>query len=271
MYSGSTLTRASGRVFGAHQKIDRMAKKQLNDLLKDRTQFPGISMILHFEGCNGPDAIKRKSPARDEPWHYFQPFNNDDTELLDIIKSHYIRLVESLKQKDEVRSAFEAAWLSHAIVDGLTPAHHYPYGEKVIELRGGESLESRVSIKKKIMMPGSTILDVLTNNWKFWGPKGLFMTHAAFELGVATIIKPLKYGKRKCNAGELNFDLNSHNIKHWYRGIAQEVAKMNIYDNFYQKGWTRELAREVRNQLLPIIINAVTLTWRAAINEAYVE
>lgn len=268
MYSGSTLTRASGRILGAHQKIDRLAEKQLCQLLNTDKQFPKIRQILHFEGNNGPDAIKRKSPAKDEPWHYFQPFDSSDTELLDIIESHYHRLVMSLKQRDEVRASFEAAWLAHAIVDGLTPAHHYPYGEKVVELRGGKGLESRVTIKEKIMMPGTSVFDVCRNNWKFWGPKGLFITHAAFEMGIATMIKPLKLGQDIC--GDSPLLIHSNNLRDWYRETAQTVASMELYDRFYRQGWTRELAKDVRKDLLPILVRSVALTWYGAVQEASV-
>ena len=37
-------------------------------------------------------------------------------------------------KNDKTRAAFEAAWLAHALTDGLTPAHHYPYQEAVSEL-----------------------------------------------------------------------------------------------------------------------------------------
>src|SRR4051812_21257739 len=139
MYSGSTLTTISGRLLGAHQKIDRVARKHL-ERLAPASQFPIIGSILHFEGGNGPDAIKRKSPAKDEPWHYFQPFNDKDTSILELIDGHYQLLVKALKRQDDVRASFEAAWLAHAIVDGLTPAHHYPYEEKLVELMSGQSL-----------------------------------------------------------------------------------------------------------------------------------
>lgn len=267
MYSGTTLTKSSGRIIGAHQKIDRLAKQQLIELIGRDKQFPALKQILHFEGCNGPDAIKRKSPAKDELWHYFQPFDPEDTELLEIIRSHYRRLVVSLKQNDEIRSAFEAAWLAHAIVDGLTPAHHYPYGQKIIELRGGEGLESRTTIKDKIMMPGKSVTQQVLNNWKFWGPKGLLMTHAAFEIGIATMIKPLKIKRNICTGNNL-FVVTEENIEDWYREVAQSVAKLEIYDRFYQKGWTRNLAIEVKKQLIPTIVQTVTLSWNGAVLEA---
>lgn len=265
MYSGTTLTRASGRILGAHQKIDRLAEKQLSQLLNNDKQFPKIRQILHFEGCNGPDGIKRKSPAKDEPWHFFQPFDLSDNELLEIIESHYKRLVMSLKQRDEVRASFEAAWLAHAIVDGLTPAHQYPYGEKVAEL-SGKSLDRRQSVRQKIMMPGESMIELCKNNWKFWGPKGLFITHAAFEVGIATLIKPLSIDKDICTQ-QLNL-INSDNLKEWYRETAQSVARMELYDRFYKHGWTREIAKDVRKQLLPILVRSVALAWHGAVQEA---
>lgn len=267
MYSGSTLTRASGRIIGAHQKIDRLAEKQLYQLLDNDKQFPAINKILHFEGCNGPDGIKRKSPAHDEPWHYFQPFDKNDNELLEIIESHFKRLVASLQQLDEVRASFEAAWLAHALVDGLTPAHHYPYEEKLIELRGGQGIDTRITVKEKLMMPGDTFSEQLSNNWKFWGPKGLFTTHAAFEMGIATMIKPLQINKSLCEGNE-KFLVTSQNICEWYRETAQSVAVMKLYEKFYKFGWTRILAIEVKKKLIPIIVRSVTLAWYGAIEEA---
>jgi hypothetical protein len=50
MYSGSTLTKYSGRILGAHQKIDRIARKHLDLLISDRNLFPQIKDILLFEG-----------------------------------------------------------------------------------------------------------------------------------------------------------------------------------------------------------------------------
>src|SRR5262245_809640 len=145
MYSGTTLRPLTGKLIGAHQKIDRLARLSLKQYLDDNDRFPSTKLILHFEGINGPDAIKHKSLAEAEPWHYFSPFDEQDTRLIEILDAHYDQLVMALKNKDEVRAAFEASWLAHAVVDGLTPAHHYPYEEKLAEIRGGKGLETRDS------------------------------------------------------------------------------------------------------------------------------
>jgi len=268
MYSGTTLTKASGRIIGAHQKIDKLAYRQLAYFQSyNDSYFPSISQILHFEGANGPDGIKRKSPAKDEPWHYFQPYDLKDKQLLDIIDSHFKRLVESLKQHDQVRSSFEAAWLAHAMVDGLTPAHQFPYEQKLIELRGGSSIANRTTIKDKLLQPGTTISQILVNNWKFWGPKGLFMTHAAFEMGIATMIKPISYRHPLYQDNDYLL-VTDKNIKTWYRSLAQQVHDMHLYDAFYEHGWNRKLAKQVKKELLPILVMSVTLSWQGAIYQA---
>src|SRR5437762_10117413 len=116
MYSGTTLTRFSGRILGAHQKIDRVARHHLRQILPDNTVFPSVRSILQFEGKNGPDALKRKSPAKNEPWHYYSPFDDADSKLLILIKEHYDQLVRQLKSRKKEREAFEEAWLAHALV-----------------------------------------------------------------------------------------------------------------------------------------------------------
>ncbi|MEK7594677.1 MAG: hypothetical protein AAB436_03505 [Patescibacteria group bacterium] len=266
MYSGSTFSQYSGRVLGAHQKIDRVARRHLSRLTPCGS-FPDIRSILHFEGGNGPDSIKRKSPAKDEPWHYLQPFDLDDTQLIDLIEDHYAKLVKALKAGDNVRSAFEAAWLAHAVVDGLTPAHHYPYEEKLTELRGGSGKEDRTTIGKKIIMPGHNKRHAVINNWLMWGPKGLFTTHAAFEAGVAMLIAPLRI-KRAIPKLDKITNFQSQPLSEWFRNQAQDVAKLELYDKFCASGWTMPLASRVRSQLAPKIVESVTLVWYGALHDA---
>lgn len=262
MYSGSTLTTYSGRVLGTHQKIDRVARRHLDRLLP-KNSFPKSKAILHFEGWNGPDAIKRKSPAVDEPWHYFQPFDLRDTQLLALINEHYKMLIEKLYQDDPIRAAFEAAWLSHAVVDGLTPAHHYPYEEKLVELMGGKGINTRTTLKGKLIMPGANRALMFSNNWKMWGPKGLFTTHAAFEWGVCMVMASMNLRHTIPTADKIN-EFESQTLDLWYRRLAQHVAGLELYDSFYKTGWTIPLAHRVRRQLAPVLIQAVDLVWYGA-------
>lgn len=263
MYSGTTLTSFSGNILGTHQKIDRVARRHL-DLLLPENAFPDIKTILQFEGNNGPDGIKRKSPAKDEPWHFFQPFDQTDTQILKLIEEHYLTLVEMLQKNDPIRAGFEAAWLSHAIVDGLTPAHQYPYEEKLVELMSGRGIKTRDSLKGKILMPGETTALKISNNWKMWGPKGLFTTHTAFEWGVSVLVVPMRLTQGYLTSDKIA-DFTTLPMDQWFRRLGQQVAGLELYDAFYETGWTIPLARRIRRQLAPILVQAVETVWYGAL------
>lgn len=259
MYSGTTFRNKSGRVIGTHQKIDRVARRHLRSVLPKGTWFPTAKDILHFEGKNGPDGIKSKSPGVDEPWHFIDPEHQGDHQLFDLINDHIHNLSVALNDKNQERAAFEAAWLAHAIVDGLTPAHHYPYEEKLEEIRG-EGMETRVRRRDKVLMPGKNRRHKLKNNWEFWGSKGLMTTHLGFEFGVATSIAALRFD-------DLTLDMDALKDKEFvdiYKNALRDINSLGMYEEFHRRGWTRKLARQTKNELAPLIISAVVLGWYTA-------
>lgn len=271
MYSGSTLKplKYFDAWFGAHQKIDRMSRDRLADLLTSEqlAYFPNKRLLLQFEGFDGPDGVKRKTPAKDEPWHYYDPHNPDDTQIFSILEKHYQSLVQALREGNKTRAAFEAAWLAHGIVDGLTPAHHYPYEEELIRLRGGQGIETRTTPKDKILMPGDTVRKKIHNNWKMWGDKGLLATHIAFEMGVAVLIVPMRLKRLVINDDDTK-RIETEGFVEYFKQSAQSIAELKLYDKFYDSAWTPKLARLVRKELMPIIVRTVTLTWYLAIVES---
>lgn len=267
MYSGTTFRTKSGRVMGVHQRIDRMAKRQIRGLLPRHMQFPTIAQILHFEGLNGPDGVKRKSPAKDEPWHYINPEDPNDTMLLDMIDEHIENMTNALAAKNMERAAFEAAWMAHAITDGLTPAHHYPLEAKLEELRGGQGLETRITAKEKIVLPGTTKRHQLKNNWEFWGAKGVMTTHFSFELGVAMAISGAPLDEHQFGHHDIT-RLYKDDFRTIYYEIIQKIHKLGMYDEFHKKGWTRHLASETKHILVPLIIKCVCLGWYSAVLKA---
>lgn len=267
MYSGTTFSKYSGNIVGAHQKFDKVARKHLAKLSEDDTVFPPIKLILHFEGREGPDGIKRKSPSQDEPWHFLDPFDDNDTQLTDLIQDHYTQLVAELRSGSVEHQAFEAAWLAHAIVDGLTPAHHYPYEREYVRLSSGRPITDRTTFKKKLVMPGDTRLEWLGNNIKAYGPRGLRTAHGFFELGVAAIIAPLGFSETLPSAEEVS-RTDALEVPQLFRDAAREIGVLDMYSNYCKKGWTPRLTWQVRHRLAPIIIRTLTLTWYRALQEA---
>lgn len=267
MYSGTTFRTKSGLVMGVHQKIDRVAHRHVKKHVPAGLKLPTTREVLHFEGLNGPDGIKRKSPAKDEPWHYIDPLDPTDRGLIDMINDHIFNMVVALKQTNTTRVAFEAAWLSHAIVDGLTPAHHYPLEAKLEELRGGAGLETRITTKDKLILPGKNRRHQLKNNWEYWGVKGVFTTHLSFELGVASVISPLQF--EDSAPSQLAYDqVREKGFEAIFYDTMARINKMHMYEEFTRLGWTRHIAQETRGTLLPLMIQAVTLAWYSALVQA---
>lgn len=263
MYSGSTIRTKSGRVIGVHQKIDRVAYRHIKKRLPKKGFFPTLHDILHFEGLNGPDGIKRKSPARDEPWHYIDPTDPNDRAIVAMINDHIDNMAVALNEKNYERTSFEAAWMAHAIVDALTPAHHYPLEAKLEELRG-EGLETRVTTKAKLLLPGKNRRNQLRNNWEYWGAKGIMTTHLAFELGVATAIAPLRFDGTEPTS-EAYKRIENDGFEEVFFEALRHIADLKMYEEFSRAGWTRQFARETRDVLIPDIIKVVTLGWYQAI------
>jgi len=265
VYSGTTFTNLSGNWLGVHQKLNRSARTAMGRVTGLK-HFPTAKQINHFEGKNGPDGIKHKSPSQDEPWHYYDPYDPDDTQLLELIKRHYDALVQELKERNPEKAAFEAAWLSHALVDGLTPAHHYPYEEELERIRGSGK-ETRNTIRKKLVVGGSTKREAFKKNWLVWGPKGLITTHGLFEWGVATVLLPYREVKVSLSERDLA-EAAQLGLPELFARSARKIAGQFAYDQFYQKGWTPSLARWARSELSPEIARLVALGWYLALKQA---
>lgn len=251
-------------MMGVHQRIDRVAFRHIQKHVTPRMSFPTLHQILHFEGLNGPDGVKRKSPAVDEPWHYIDPANPEDRAIVMMINDHIHNMATAIEEKNTERVAFEAAWMAHAIVDGLTPAHHYPLEEKLEELRGGEGLETRISAKDKLVLPGATRRHQLRNNWEYWGAKGVMTTHLAFELGVATTVVSMRFE----DASPTNEEYDRVKVEGFeptFYTMLHQIADMDMYKEFSRTGWTHKMASETRETLIPLIIKSVTLAWYQAI------
>jgi hypothetical protein len=263
MYAGTTIRRGSGKIIGVHQKIDRVARRKIKRLLPDSINFPTIKEILHFEGINGPDGIKRKSPAVDEPWHFINPNDPTDRALINVINDHIHNLSVALRDKNEVRSSFEAAWLAHAVVDGLTPAHHYQLSKKIEEL-WGKAHNERISLREKNVIHGDNLRDTLSKNWQYWGLNGIFTSHGMFEIGAASAIATENFNDFKFDKRYL-IKLEKRGFESIYLDSIQKINKLNMFKQFTKSDWTGVLAKQTKQILVPEMIRMVILAWYQAI------
>lgn len=255
-------------IFHAHQKLDKVAHRHLLNLIPKASFFPTIKQVLSFEAGKGPDNAKLKRQKKGEqPWHFVDPFDANDTDLHEQIDRHYCGLVLALKQRDDVRASFEAAWLAHALVDGLTPAHHFPYESELSLLRGGEERGTRKGLTGRLYVKGDTMLSSAQKSLKLVGPKGLLTTHAMFEAGAYAIIAPLRLAKAKPSEHDIK-RVTTDGVVSMFKEIAKEVARLNLYGRFYANGWTQSISHDVRRELAPQMVRMITLAWYAANHEA---
>ncbi|HKU18491.1 MAG TPA: hypothetical protein VJP80_04415 [Candidatus Saccharimonadales bacterium] len=253
-------------VLRAHQKIDRVAYRHLRQLTPRVVTFPSTQSILHFEGNNGPDAPKFKRAIDEQPWHFVDPFDENDTSLHETIGLHYDALVAALRSQNQERAAFEAAWLAHALVDGLTPAHHYPYEEELERLRG-QDRHSRASLRDRALVYGETPGDSIKRSYQLVGPQGLLTTHAVFEAGAYMALAPSRIKRGLPQSADIA-TLQQLGVIGYFRQQAKEVGALGMFDSFRQTGWTPKLARMVRSELAPRMVKMVTLAWYAAMVDA---
>ncbi len=268
MYSTTTLvknSKMSGKLVGTHQLLDKAARKVLAKHLPRGRFFPSSKEILQFEGARGPDGLKRKSPDDDDPSHMFGDDNG--AELWQQIADHRHNLVQALKKHDEVRAAFEAAWMAHKITDSLTPAHHFPLSEAKEELMSNKEFIKIFGEPIKGIMHGRSALETARNNWLYWGAGGYMSKHVGYEYGVAVIAAALPERTIMPHVNSEDFCLVEPK-KVLYEAIDRlQVATM--YDQFRRDGWTVDLAMVTKNQLLPEIVRVIALLWYSAAEEAY--
>jgi len=118
-----------------------------------------------------------------------------------------------------------------------------------------------------MVIPGSTKKEMVKNNWKMWGPKGLMSTHALFELGIAAIIAPLSLSSSMPSEEDIKH-MQEVGITEYFKQTAREIAVQDLYKRFYNRGWTTKLTLDIRKKLVPTITKAVTLAWYCAIQDS---
>ncbi|MDB5166752.1 MAG: hypothetical protein JWM37_824 [Candidatus Saccharibacteria bacterium] len=254
-------------ILHAHQKLDRVAYRHFQAVSDVHPSFPSIKEILYFEGNRGPDSTNFKNkPGVEQPWHFFNPLDEKDVAIYGLVQEHHDNMVKNLRKGNTNRVAFEAAWLAHALVDGMTPAHHYPYEQELENLFGAHR-DEREGLVGRAIVKGDTAPDSIKKSFQLLGPKGLLTTHAMFEGGAYSILAPLRLNNAKPSEAELK-EVEDKGIVALFRRQAIEITGLNIYDDFYKTGWTPDLARRVRRDLAPRIARTVTLAWYDANRQA---
>ena len=244
MNSGLLQYASRGRAFrsiGTHQKFDREAFRLISPLV-NHAKFPRRRDILRFDGMGGPDGLKLKGDYNTS--HMWDPVNQIG-HLPVWIASHHKNLVTALKKGDMVEASFHAGWMAHYLTDSMTPAHHISH----------ELVAAEYKDKGKVRY-----------NWLYWGSKGLMSTHVAFEMGVssAMILSPIR---SKFDAKLVN-KITQKGIAEVVQDESLLVAKLDLYDRFLKKGWTTDLAKTMKTEVIPRTTALIAAAWLSAYLQA---
>lgn len=263
MYSGFINSKRALPAVGVHQRFDTAAYRLVAPYF-ERDRFPTRRQIIRFEGVDGPDGLKTKSPGRHEPGHLYNP-ETGKGDIPGLIKSHYGTLVDALRSGDPVRRAFDAAWLAHYVCDGLTPAHHFPLDTELAAYQANSAARPR-RYKHMVLPRSTTATATLKAGWALWGGKGLLSTHFNFEMGVAMAL----VGRRI----RVSFDADAVAAAEkagpvaYFKEQAADIAALHMYEEFYAHGWNAELGRMVLQRLAPQTVSTIAVVWTLAYREA---
>jgi len=250
----------------AHQRLIRASRHAIMPYLPPKATFPSAQQIIHFEGKNGPDGLASKHAVSDAPSDFINPKKLNGP-LFNEIKDHIYNAHIAVKRQNDIRLNFELAWLSHLVIDGLTPAHHQPLKEqlKTIDSRTEEEVNSRI---KRVVYTSSDPIEALVNNWKRLGPRGIGTNHVTFETGIDFLIMPLtpRYlaGKITVTTAQLKKVKSGHFLDLYKKAILK-IDSANLFERYEQSSWTTNLATDIRELLIPTAIHMVVLAWLAAI------
>jgi hypothetical protein len=257
MYSGFVTSKKVVDRLGIHQRFDMAGYRMIEKYLPQGF-FPPMKDILYWEGYNGPDGLKVKSPKQADPSHLYDP-KTDTGAVPGHITVHYEKLVRCLKNGDIVRAGFEASWMAHYIGDGLTPAHHWPLEEKIAEAVLEEKEAVEAGDVNKLLLKAK-------KNWAVWGAKGHLSTHFYFEMGIAfaLLIYPIKGSFKPddfARARRLGY-------LEYFKEQARDVATLDLYERFYKQGWNSDIAAVVKNKIAPMTAETIGVIWLLAVLEA---
>jgi len=267
MYSRTIpISKRTERV-ATHQRLVRAARRAIAPYLPTNLTFPSAKQIIHFEGKNGPDGLASKHSVNDDPPDFFNPKNPSDRALLTEIKNRIYNLHVALKKKNSIRVNFEAAWLSHVVIDGLTPAHHQPFKEQLKEIDPRESHEISSRFKRIFYSGGDSAIESFVLNWKRLGPHGLGTNHMMFEAGIDFLVMPMSprsLAEIEITSADLK-KIKSGRFISLYTAAIKEINTLNMFERYEESSWTTELATEVREKLIPVAVRMVVLAWLAAV------
>lgn len=246
MYSGKWLGKFLPLSWGTHCYLNKRAFLLLEkEGVKFGEEFPHLKAINHFEDFNGPDGawVRGELPTS---YMVYNP-NTDKGEAPREAVKYLENLFLSLKEKNLIKAAKEAAWFSHLTSDLLWPPH------QVGDYQNDNLRFYFWNIK-------TNWVDGLTGS--LWRKND---KHSKIEALTTFTLWKKKIGQSEINHLFVEKAKNDYqNIEPYLKEKAALINKRGAYEKFIKEGFSRELRKEMAIYVFPQIISTIATLWYLA-------
>lgn len=256
MFSGLLSTKHTLNAFGTHQRITKNAYLALLKIKPNLVYVPTLEEVLHYEGHLGPDQLWLESAYHGDE-HKFHPLTGEGG-CMQCIKKSFAELVKSYckKEQNHAEISKNLAHLAHYIADVYCPPHI-----EVVE----HKKETRRLSKKDLFMRSILIFVHKKTRKKYEQiyKEILFETRLVWQ----TVFRKMKLASIN-EEDVLGIDVIANDIEAYLTAKICETYNKELFKRYVKEGWTKEIAREVRDFILPEAASTIAITWLAAIHTA---
>ena len=210
--------------------------------MKKKPDFVGfikLKDIYKYDGGYGPDRLWCQG-ERSTSEAYFNPENGEGGALKQVAE-HYRRTV--VRATRNLAWGKDFTWMSHFVVDALSPAHHFGKKRKTRKkYRDWEDPYFNYITQMKSFKNKHTFFEGLTNFWQV-------------------------FSKREKVQFEKLEQVNGDNIEIFMLNMIYKVREMKLYEEYVEKGWSRSLWRRIKTKLIPQIVYALAVVWWSLFEE----
>ncbi len=229
MFSGVMGRKVTVPLFSTHHLLNRLAYT----LLPKTLEKPSLEAIQHYSGHYGPDGDALRWTGKDSA-HAYNPDTGEGGALKETSK-HLKKASIALGKKHLEQAAYHFAYVSHFIVDALTPAHHVGWKKQVI---GSHDWEDP--------------------HWDY--RKFSFNPHVQFELKSALC---LPWSMKRIVDRAYKMSLKPKEIAGLMKEKVSEVHDKSLLSRFIKK---EDISYNLRRKLFPSMVTNITAAWGSVLD-----
>ncbi len=196
-------------------------------------QFIKLKDIYKYDGGYGPDRLWCRG-ERSTSESYFNPTNGEGGALKQIAE-HYRRTVQ--RAAKNLAWGKDFTWMSHFVVDALSPAHHFGTYRKA---------------RRKHHDWHDPYFNYIDN---MKSPKN---KHPFFE-GLINFWQV--FSKRETPVFDQLEMVDENKVEIFMLNMIFKVRELKIYEEYVERGWSRDLWRRIKTKLIPQIEYALAVVW----------